>query len=259
MERESIEMDVLFVGAGPASLSGALHLSRLVGEHNEAVEKGTRKGKPLGEIQIAVIEKGSAVGSHILSGAVMDPKGIDELIPNWRDLNSPLTVPVTKNEHWVLSERKKYSLPHIFMPPFMSNKGTYTASLGNVCRWLAGQAEALGVEIFPGFAAAEVLFHEDGSVKGVATGDMGVARDGTRKPDYQPGMELHGRYTFFAEGARGHLTKEVKRIFEQTEEDSIQLNLYVVGYEDDMEEDAGEQEHASAAGGQLPEERSPNK
>jgi electron-transferring-flavoprotein dehydrogenase len=128
-------------------------------------------------------------------------------------LDSPLTVPVIENRHWVLTKNKKYELPHIMMPPFMSNKGTYTASLGNFCRWLAGQAEALGVEIFPGFAAAEVLFNDDGSVKGVATGDMGVARDGTHKAEYQPGMELHGRYTFFAEGARGHLTKEVKRIF----------------------------------------------
>jgi electron-transferring-flavoprotein dehydrogenase len=145
---------------------------------------------------------------------VIDPRALDELIPNWRELDSPLTVPVTENRHWVLTETKKYELPHIMMPPFMSNKGTYTGSLGNLCRWLAGQAEALGVEIFPGFAAAEVLFNEDGSVKGVATGDMGVARDGSHKPDYQPGMELHGRYTFFAEGARGHLTKQVKRIFD---------------------------------------------
>jgi len=122
-------------------------------------------------------------------------------------------VPVTENHHWVLTARRKYAFPHIIMPPFMNNRGTYTVSLGNLCRWLAGQAEALGVEIFPGFAAAEVLFNDDGSVKGVATGDMGVARDGTYKPDYQPGMELHGRYTFFAEGARGHLTKELKRIF----------------------------------------------
>ena len=114
----------------------------------------------------------------------------------------------------MLTAQKKYGFPHALMPPFMNNKGTYTLSLGNLCRWLAGQAEALGVEIFPGFAAAEVLFNEDGSVKGVATGDMGVARDGTHKPDYQPGMELHGRYTFFAEGARGHLTKELKRIFD---------------------------------------------
>jgi electron-transferring-flavoprotein dehydrogenase len=200
-ERESMAYDVVIVGAGPAGLSAAIRLKQL------AEEAGS-------ELSVCILEKGSEVGAHILSGAVMDPKGIDELLPNWRDLDSPLTVPVTKNEHWVLSEGKKYSVPHIFMPPFMNNKGTYTLSLGNFCRWLAGQAEALGVEVFPGFAAAEVLFNEDGSVKGVATGDMGVARDGTHKPDYQAGMELQGKYTFFAEGARGHLTKQVKRIFD---------------------------------------------
>jgi electron-transferring-flavoprotein dehydrogenase len=199
-ERESMPYDVVIVGAGPAGLAAGIRLKQL------AEEAGR-------ELSVCILEKGSEVGAHILSGAVIDPRAIDELLPNWRELDSPLTVPVVENHHWVLTATKKYDFPHAIMPPFMSNKGTYTASLGNVCRWLAGQAEALGVEIFPGFAAAEVLFHDDGSVKGVATGDMGVARDGTHKPDYQPGMELHGKYTFFAEGARGHLTKEVKRIF----------------------------------------------
>ena len=160
------------------------------------------------------LKKGSEVGAHILSGAVIDPKGLDELIPDWRDRDCPLAqVPVTENHHWVLSEAKKRNLPHKLLPPMMSNKGCYTVSLGNLCRWLAGQAEALGVEIFPGFAAAEILFGEDGRVEGVATGDMGIARDGTHKPDYQPGMELRAKYTFFAEGVRGSLTKELKRIF----------------------------------------------
>ena len=198
--RESMPYDVVIVGAGPAGLAAGMRLKQLANEAGQ-------------ELSVCILEKGSEVGAHILSGAVIDPRGIDELLPNWRELDSPLTVPVVENHHWVLTARKKYDFPHALMPPFMSNKGTYTASLGNVCRWLAGQAEALGVEIFPGFAAAEVLFNEDGSVKGVATGDMGVARDGTHKPDYQPGMELHGKYTFFAEGARGHLTKELKRIF----------------------------------------------
>jgi len=199
-ERESMPYDVVVVGAGPAGLSAAIRFKQLANEAGA-------------ELSVCVLEKGSEVGAHILSGAVMDPKGVDELIPNWRNLDSPLTVPVAKNEHWVLTRGKKYSLPHIFMPPFMSNKGTYTLSLGNFCRWLAGQAEALGVEIFPGFPAAEVLYNEDGSVKGVATGDMGVGRDGEPRADYQPGMELHGKYTLFAEGARGHLTKRVKKQF----------------------------------------------
>jgi electron-transferring-flavoprotein dehydrogenase len=199
-DRESMAYDVVIVGAGPAGLAASIRLKQLAGEAGR-------------EISVCILEKGSEVGAHILSGAVVDPRALDELLPNWKELDSPLTVPVTENLHWVLTAKKKYSLPHVMMPPFMSNKGTYTVSLGNLCRWLAGQAEALGVEIFPGFAAAEVLFHDDGSVKGVATGGMGVARDGTRKADYQPGMELHGKYTFFAEGARGHLTKELKRIF----------------------------------------------
>ena len=209
-ERESMAYDVVIVGAGPAGLAAGIRLKQLA-------EKAGR------ELSVCILEKGSEVGAHILSGAVIDPRALDELLPNWKELGSPLTVPVTENHHWVLTETKKYGMPHLMMPPFMNNKGTYTCSLGNLCRWLAGQAEALGVEIFPGFAAAEVLFHDNGAVKGVATGDMGVARDGTRKPDYQPGMELHGKYTFFAEGARGHLTKELKRIFRLDAESQPQV------------------------------------
>ena len=200
-ERESMPYDVVIVGAGPAGLSAAIRLK----------QRANAEGR---ELSVCVLEKGSEVGAHILSGAVIDPIALDELIPDWREKGSPLTVPVTENHHWVLSARGKSELPHWMMPPFMSNKGTYTASLGNLCRWLAGQAEELGVEIFPGFPAAEILFDEQGAVKGVATGDMGIARDGEHKPDYQPGMELHGRYTFFAEGARGSLTKELKRLFD---------------------------------------------
>jgi len=210
-ERESMPYDVVIVGAGPAGLSAAIRLKQL------AAEKGA-------EISVCVLEKGSEVGAHILSGAVVDPKGLDELIPDWRDKGCPMAeVAVTDNQHWVLSKKSKFSLPHFITPPFMHNKGTYTGSLGNLCRWLAGQAEELGVEIFPGFAAAEILFNEDGSVKGVATGDMGVARDGTHKPDYTPGLELHAKYTFFGEGVRGHLSKELIRIFELAKDSQPQV------------------------------------
>ncbi|HWW66089.1 MAG TPA: electron transfer flavoprotein-ubiquinone oxidoreductase [Sphingomonadaceae bacterium] len=205
-ERESMAYDVVIVGAGPAGLAAAIRLKQL------APEAG-----------VCILEKGSEVGAHILSGAVVDPIALDELLPDWRDRDSPLTVPVTENHHWILTAGGKWEMPHLLMPPLMSNKGTYTVSLGNFCRWLATQAEALGVEIFPGFAAAEILWNEDGSVKGVATGDMGIARDGTHKPDYQPGMELHARYTFFAEGARGHLTKELTRLFDLRAESGPQV------------------------------------
>jgi electron-transferring-flavoprotein dehydrogenase len=210
-ERESMPYDVVIVGGGPAGLSAAIRLKQL------ANEAGT-------EMSVCLLEKGSEIGAHILSGAVIDPRALDELIPDWKDRGCPLAeVPVNDNQHWVLTRRKRFGLPHIITPPFMHNKGTYTGSLGNLCRWLAGQAEELGVEIFPGFAAAEILFNEDGSVKGVATGDMGVARDGTHKSDYQPGLELHAKYTFFAEGCRGHLTKEMIRIFDLAKDSQPQV------------------------------------
>lgn len=201
-ERESMPYDVVIVGAGPAGLSAAIRLKQMANEAGS-------------ELAVCVLEKGSEVGAHILSGAVIDPRALDELLPEWREQGCSLAqTPVTENHHWVLSKTGKRNLPEFALPPFMHNDGCYTGSLGNLCRWLAEQAEGLGVEIFPGFAAAEVLFNDDGSVKGVATGDMGVARDGTHKPDWQPGLELHARYTFFAEGVRGHLSKELMRLFD---------------------------------------------
>ena len=202
--------DIVIVGGGPAGLSAAIRAKQ------QAAAMGL-------DLSVCILEKGSEIGAHILSGAVVDPRALDELLPDWRTMDSPMIVPVTENHHWILTETKSHEFPHGLMPPFMNNKGCYTVSLGNLCRWLAGQAEALGVEIFPGFAAAEVLFNEDGSVKGVATGDMGVARDGSHKPSYQPGLELHAKYTFFAEGVRGHLSKQLIRHFALDAESDPQI------------------------------------
>ncbi|MEZ5682295.1 MAG: electron transfer flavoprotein-ubiquinone oxidoreductase [Erythrobacter sp.] len=193
-ERESMPCDVVIIGGGPAGLAAAIRLKQINAE-----------------LEVVVLEKGSEIGAHILSGAVVDPKALNELLPEWRDMGCPMAeTPVTDNWHWVLSENGKSDMPHLIMPPFLSNDGNYTGSLGNLCRWLGEQAEGLGVMVFPGFPAAEVLFDENGAVTGVATQDMGIAADGSHKGDYQPGMEIHAKYTLFAEGARGNLTKKMK-------------------------------------------------
>ena len=199
-ERESMEYDVVIVGAGPAGLAAAIRLKQLAAEHSH-------------EISVCVIEKGSEVGAHILSGAVMDPRALNELLPNWKELDAPLNTPVTEDCFLFLSEVSSMRVPTFLLPDCLQNHGNYVISLGNVCRWLGQQAESLGVEIFPGFAAAEVLFDDKGSVVGVATGDMGIGKDGTPTDAHAPGMELRAKYTLFAEGCRGHLGKQLQEKF----------------------------------------------
>jgi electron-transferring-flavoprotein dehydrogenase len=195
--RETMEFDVVIVGAGPAGLAAAIKLRQL---------------SP--ETTVVVVEKGSEVGAHILSGAVIDPIGLDRLIPDWRQEDTPVKTKVSDDRFYWLSATRAVRLPNVMMPPLMSNHGNYVVSLGNVCRWLATKAEALGVEIYPGFAAAEVLFDANGAVAGVATGDMGVAKDGHHKDSFTRGMELRAKYTLFAEGARGSLSKMLLQRFD---------------------------------------------
>src|SRR5919205_3559956 len=209
MERESIEMDVLFVGAGPASLSGALHLARLVSEHNEAVAKGARQGRALGEIQIAVIEKGAAVGSHILSGAVMDPKALRELIPDFVEQGAPIESPVNEDYFMYLTKTRAIKSP--ITPPPLKNHGYYIVSLNKLTAWLGEKCEEAGVNVFPEFPGAEVLYDEGERVVGVRTGDKGIDKDGRRKPNFEPGVDIRAKVTVLGEGPRGSLTKQLSQ------------------------------------------------
>ena len=191
-ERESMEYDVVIVGAGPSGLSAAIRLKQLDADLN-----------------VVVLEKGSEVGAHILSGAVLDPSGLTRLIPDWKDKGAPITVPVKKDKFFVLGEAGKLPLPNAIMPPLMNNHGNYIVSMGNVCRWMAEQAEEMGVEVFPGMSCSELVYGDDGAVKGVVAGEFGKNADGTPGDGYEPGMELLGKYVFISEGVRGSLAKQV--------------------------------------------------
>jgi len=201
MERESMEFDVLIVGGGPAGLAAAIRIKQQAAAQNQ-------------DISVCLIEKGAEIGAHILSGAVMDPRALDELLPEWKAQGAPVETAVTQDRMLFLSPTGSTQVPNWMLPACLHNEGNYIISLGQLCRWLAEQAEGLGVEIYPGFAGAQVLYDEAGKVKGVITGDMGVLKSGEPGPAFQPGMELHAKYTLFAEGCRGHLARQLEAKFD---------------------------------------------
>ena len=225
MQREKLEFDVLFVGAGPANLSGALHLSRLITSHNDRVTRGESPGNTLGEIEIAVIEKGATVGAHILSGAVMDPKGLRELIPDFIEQGAPLESLV--NEDYFLYLTEKYALRSPITPPPLKNHGYYIVSLNRLTAWLGEKCEEAGVNIFPEFPGAEMLYDENDQVIGVRTGDKGINREGKRKPNFEPGVDLHAKVTVLGEGPRGSLAKQL--IQRLNLDDGREPQVYSVG------------------------------
>lgn len=205
IEREEMDYDVVIVGAGPAGLSAAIRLKQLDAD-----------------LEVVVLEKGSEVGAHILSGAVLDPSGLDALIPDWKDKGAPITVPVQKDNFYMLGEAGQLKLPNIILPPLMNNHGNYIVSMGNVCRWMAQQAEELGVEIFPGMACSELVFGDTGEVKGVVAGEFGKNPDGTASDAYEPGMVLNGKYVFLSEGVRGSLSKQVIAKYDLAKDSDVQ-------------------------------------
>lgn len=214
VERESMPYDVVIVGAGPSGLAAAIRLKQLAAENER-------------EIGVCVLEKGSEVGAHILSGAVLETRALDELLPDWREMDAPIRTPVSAEKFLFLRESGATSLPTALLPPTLKNHGNHIISLGNLCRWLGEQAEALGVEIYPGFAANEVLFDDDGAVRGVATGDMGIGVDGEPTANYAQGIELQARYTFFAEGCRGHLGRQLMERFDLRA--NVEAQTYGIG------------------------------